>query len=264
MLFWRFALAALFFLVFFPRKITFQDKKGLLLSLTYGLCLYSPCAILYFQASELIGSGLAMVIFYTYPVWLVIINRIFYRMATNWIHAISLSMTLLGLFCFIDNFSLSNLSISGVFISLFSAFLYALYLLFSRKLSLNLVASSFYLCFGCMPTCFMAAVLGHQWVIPVDPSLWLAISGIGIVCTALPILLLLIGLQQVGSTQAAILSVLEPVFVLICGIFLLNESLSLKEIIGAMVILSGALISIIWPPQESSMLTEDRFLPTQK
>jgi drug/metabolite transporter (DMT)-like permease len=65
-----------------------------------------------------------------------------------------------------------------------------------------------------------------------------------IICTALPILLLLKGLKYISSEKAAIVSVLEPVFVLLSGIILLGETVSVMQIFGTIIILSGAVITL--------------------
>ena len=62
--------------------------------------------------------------------------------------------------------------------------------------------------------------------------------------TVIPILLMLYGLKYISSEKASILSVLEPVFVVIFGILLLGESLRFLSAVGIVLILAGALMTL--------------------
>lgn len=96
---------------------------------------------------------------------------------------------------------------------------------------------------GCSIICLIVAYFEASFVKPARGN-WLAIIFIAIICTALPILLLLKGLQYISSEKAAIVSVLEPVFVLLTGIILLGETVSIMQIFGTAILLSGAVITL--------------------
>jgi drug/metabolite transporter (DMT)-like permease len=55
-------------------------------------------------------------------------------------------------------------------------------------------------------------------------------------------LLLLKALKYIDAEKAATLSVLEPVFVLIFGIILLDEKITFIQTIGTIIVLLGALM----------------------
>lgn len=97
---------------------------------------------------------------------------------------------------------------------------------------------------GCMITCSMFSFIDNSFSMPCALNDWINIMGIAIICTALPILLLLQALKYIKSEKAAILSVTEPLFVVIFGIILLGERVSATQIMGAMIVLSGALITV--------------------
>jgi drug/metabolite transporter (DMT)-like permease len=62
---------------------------------------------------------------------------------------------------------------------------------------------------------------------------------LGIVATALPIQFMLKGLKHISSMRVATISVLEPIITVLVGIFWLNESVSLLQILGACLTLSS-------------------------
>ena len=65
-----------------------------------------------------------------------------------------------------------------------------------------------------------------------------------LISTALPILLLLEAMKYISSTKASILSVLEPLFVVIFGVILLDEQISLAEGCGVVIVLAGAMLAL--------------------
>lgn len=71
MLFWRFLISSLFLgalLIPHVKKLTF-DAKELAKITFYGAVFYGTCSILYFVATQYIGSGLSMVIFLLIHQW---------------------------------------------------------------------------------------------------------------------------------------------------------------------------------------------------
>ena len=66
----------------------------------------------------------------------------------------------------------------------------------------------------------------------------------GIICTALPILFFLESLKYISSEKASMLTVLEPIFVVIFGVILMHEPITFIQIIGIITILLGALLTL--------------------
>ncbi|MGC1181873.1 EamA family transporter, partial [Legionella sp.] len=104
--------------------------------------------------------------------------------------------------------------------------------------------STLMVCLGCMVTCLMISLVNHTLVIPSSTHVWLHLFGIAIIATVIPILLMRYSLQYISSEVASILSVLEPVFVVVFGVFLLGESVRPLSVIGIILILAGALITL--------------------
>ncbi len=246
MVFWRFLVSAIFFLplVIFDYKDLIQNPRETFKVFSYGLCLYGFSATFYFISSKYLGTGLAMIILYTFPGIVVAFNVLYYRLTFQKIYYISLPMMLIGMFMLVDSESV-NFDIIGIFFGLFSAFFYALYIIGSKTSKLSAIPSSFVVSLGCMTTSLIMTLFNGSFIIPGDLEIWKNILGLGIIGTSLPILLLLLSFRYISSESASILSVLEPIFVLIFGIILLNEKINLVEILGASVILIAAFITLL-------------------
>lgn len=245
MLFWRFfisSVAIVFFLLPQLRKTTDTYKQILGAFLT-GVFYYGVSTWLYFEASLYIGSGLAMVLFFTYPVLIMLLNFFVYKQSVSKAYYVAILIILIGMLLLVD---LNNLSFNlwGIWFSIASAFFYACYIIASKRNSLSPNMSTLMVCLGCMVTSLCVSLITGTFTLPESMDVWWNLSGIAIIATVIPILLLLHSLKYISSEKASILSVLEPVFVVIFGILLLNESVSFLSVIGITLILSGALLTL--------------------
>lgn len=246
MLMWRFLVSSLFiFIVIIPQiQLLTVHKTSLIIVFFYGMVFYSTTAIFYFLASIHLGSGLAMVIFFTYPAFVMLINMLVYRIKIGRLYLLALAIITFGMILLMDS-GLGKLNLQGILFSLLSAVLYAIYVVVSKKSPVSPLPSTLALTLGCVVTCFIAAWIDNSLKFPVETNVWINIGGIGIICTALPIFFLLKGLKYLSATQASILSVLEPVFVVIFGIILLDEHIGFSQSIGVTALLCGALLSLL-------------------
>ncbi|AHE67290.1 DMT family transporter [Legionella oakridgensis] len=245
MLFWRFFISSIIMLfILLPHIKHITDSWGnILFAFFLGAALYSFSTMLYFYASQYIGSGLAMVIFFTYPVIVMLFNYFFYGQQMPRIYYLATIIILTGMALFIDMHEI-KLDLIGIILGVISAFFYACYIVASKRSSISPNMSALMVSVGVMVTCLLLTWMDHSFFIPTSLSVWGNLIGIGIISTAIPILLLLYSLKYINSEKASILSVLEPVFVVIFGVILLGEELSLQHIAGIIIVLGGALITL--------------------
>lgn len=245
MLFWRFLIASIVILiVLFPQlKKSTDTYKQMFGSFLTGVFYYGVSTWIYFLACQYISTGLSMVIFFTYPVLIMLLNFFVYKQAIPKIYYLAILVILIGMIFLVDMNELS-LNLWGLFLGVISAFFYACYLIASKRNRLSPSMSSLMVCLGCMVTSLIVSLFSTTFVIPSSTTVWFHLFGIAIIATVLPILFMLNSLQYISSEKASILSVLEPVFVVIFGILLLGESLRFLSAIGIILILAGAVITL--------------------
>jgi drug/metabolite transporter (DMT)-like permease len=132
----------------------------------------------------------------------------------------------------------------GILLSMLSALGYALYIVTSKRQikELTPLMSTLMVAIG---NCFAFGIFAKftgSFSVPHGLYLWYDIVGIAIICTAIPIILFLECLKYLSSTKASILSVLEPVAVVMVGILLLGEHVTVMQALGMMIILAGAIV----------------------
>lgn len=247
LVFWRFLLAALlmFGVMLVQRTPWCWQARDLWRSFLHGLWLYGPSSILYFIAADKLGSGLSMVIFFTYPVFVMALNRYWFQMPISSKYYWALAVIFLGLACLLQSASLQSFQWQGMLISVLSAMIFAAYMALNHDNQLPASVDTCLMSLGAALSGGIAACFQHDFMIPTTLEVGMNLLGIAAVCTAIPILLLLKGLKNIGAMEASILSVLEPVVVVFFGVVLLGETVSMQQIMGSVVLLLGALLALL-------------------
>lgn len=242
MLFWRFFIAFLFMLFICRKEIKLKSAYNYHMLIIGGL-LYLLTAYFYFISCNYIGTGLAIVIFFCYPIFVVILNYFFYKEKLNqYFKTIVFIMVGLSLMIRFDQIKIDML---GIFFALLSSISYAAYIIYSKKRVHNLSSkmSTLFVTLGSSLLLFIFVNIDQSFTFPKEGKIWIYIFGHAIICTTLPILFLLEGMKYISSSKAAILSVLEPVAVTIIGYFFLNEDLTTIQLAGALVIILSIIMS---------------------
>ncbi len=84
---------------------------------------------------------------------------------------------------------------------------------------------------------------------------WLCVAALGLGCTAIAYLLYFRLLRNVGTSKAMTVAYLIPVFGILWGFLLLNESITLATWIGGLTVLAGT--TLVNLPQQSAQSTLD-------
>lgn len=220
-------------------------RKEYLYILLSGISMGLSWIFLY-EAYRRIGVGLSSITYYCGPVIVMLSAPFVFR------KKISLKQFL----CFIVVFagillvSLPGLSgeaavdAFGLFCGFASAFLHALMVIFTMKAPhitglknsmLQLVISFF--------TVAVFLPFEHGVHIPEDPHQWFWILFLSFINTGVGCYLYFSETAKLPVTTVSILGYLEPLSAVFFAMILLHEALSLPEIIGAVMILGGAIIS---------------------
>lgn len=245
MLFWRFFISsvAVSFMVIPHLNEIKKEYKAMGAAFLSGALGYGVSTWLYFLGSQYIGSGLTMVIFFTYPVMIMLINYFVYRQSIPAVYYWATFVILIGMILLVDMKSL-GFNLTGIAFSLASAFFYACYIVASKRNKIPPNWSTLMVCLGCMTTTLIISCGEHSLVIPSTMTTWANLLGIGLLSTVMPVLLMLYSLKYISSEKASLLSVLEPVFVVIFGVLLLGERISGWNAVGIILVLLGASVTL--------------------
>lgn len=239
---YRFILAAFILwaiLLLFKPKWTEISGKQFLISAALGIFGYALFATLYFKAVEGLSVALAALLLYTYPLWVQVIAYLMGEKPTSW-QLLCTVIAFIGLIFLL--WGQINVGSALAFISgLGSAIAYAIYIVISGKYQkyIRPMTSSLYI----ISFAAVALLFFHNPSIErlesFNNTQVNIIFGIAILCTIIPMTLVLGSLQKLKKTEVALLSMLEPLTATIASWALLNEGLSPLQLMGGFLILAG-------------------------
>ena len=140
-----------------------------------------------------------------------------------------------------DDFNLGQNHLMGDAIALFSAFLYAIYLLVLERLrdSINTVTILLWRCaFGAL-LLFPFVLSTKESLFPSSYQGWLILIALAIVCQVMGQGLLVYSLKRFSSSFLAVFLLLEPIFTALLAWMILAENLNLFNGLAFVLIISG-------------------------
>ena len=261
----RYIIAVVVLLIYRTFKIGLgkwpTKKLSLKLFLLGAVGLYSN-SICMFTAFDYLPSGLAMVLFYFYPILVVLFGWVFFRHVPPKIIWPCLAITLLGVA--LSASKLSGGQAKGVAIIVFGAFAYAIYsVLAGASMPKTDLVSGLILVFGGAGFSFVVVWLidppGLPTTMPFTADVWLPALEIGIVGTIGAMGIFFAGMNLIGASKSAVIQTWEVLVAICSGVFFLNQSFSIRQLFGAVLILSGVIVLL---RVEAKQNNADILLPT--
>lgn len=237
--FFRNLFAGIFLLIFIKSqkidmKLPKMDMKNLLLVSILGVLLTN---ILLYSSYSYIGIGTTTTLHFIYPVFVAIFARFLFKEEINKRKKIVLVIASLGVLFFIDVKDITN--IIGVFYATLSGVSYAFYMIWMDKKNLasqNPYKISFYIALFIITTMLIANIFLKFIVIDLPIMAYVLMIIIAIATSFLATVLLQRGIDEIGSTSAALFCLVEPVTSIVFGTILLNERLTISKVLGCIVI----------------------------
>lgn len=210
--------------------------------------MFAMSSVLLFEAYNYMDVGLASTLLFVEPVFIALILWICFRQKiTRWT-ALSIAICLGGVLLLCNPGPGANVTAIGATLVIFSSLTYAIYMVAidkSRVSRLPGVTITFYsLLFGMIV--FGVRTHGFTTVQPVPAGLlsWSCIVGLSVIPTIVSLLTVAISVQRIGPVPVAILGALEPITGVLFGVLLFGEILTLKAMLGIVLII-GAVITLV-------------------
>jgi drug/metabolite transporter (DMT)-like permease len=253
LLFVRFTIAALVLWAAFALRggLPRAARGTIAAALALGAVAYATQAGLFFNALSRMDASLLALILYTYPALVTVGAIALGRESASRRRAAALLVSSGGLVLVLAGTATGGLDALGVAMGLGASVTYAGYILVSHAVTeqlpplafATLVTTGAATSFGVAGLATGTLDLGFH----ADGWLWLVL--IALISTVLAIVLFFAGLQRVGPSSAAILSVFEPLSTVVFAYLAFGESLSALQMAGGALVVAAVIALQIRPPQ---------------
>lgn len=220
-------------------RITLK-QAGVLFSL--GL-LYTASSTFLFEAYKYIASGLATTLVFLFPAMVAII-MVFLKVVPSWPVWLSIAATFAGVMIMTGGTGTETVNPLGVWLSIASAFVYALFIVIINKSKVISSIPNSLLTFYALLTgtfFFIGRCLfsGADLMAGIDGGMaWCNLIGLAVLPTIVSTASLAVATRNIGATKASVLGVFEPITAILVGTLVFGEALTPN-------IIAGILISIV-------------------
>ena len=245
--FWRAILAWLLFGSYaLVRQEVQLHRKDIPLLVLFGILGISVFYVSYLIAVKEGGAAFAAVLLYTAPAWVVVCSFFIYRETLTIYKIVSVMMVIGGVMLIsrVGDTSASRTGFGFIAVSagLISGFSYSLYYTIGKYFSSRYSPANLF---------FYILPVGALGIYPFvefhhkTASVWLAMAAVAFFSTFIANYCYYQGLKYLEAGRASIVATVEPVVAALFAYLILNESFTLYGYLGAVVILSAVLITIV-------------------
>lgn len=252
----RFLVAAValwsYFLLFNRDGIRIS-RKELATCAALGLAGYGIFSTLIFKAFETTPASIVSLLFFSYPVFALIIDWAVTRERPDTQLWIGSSMILCGISVGVVG-SLTGGFHTGLLLAIGGAVWYAVYVVATRRLLVNLKSQTvalYVISFAALGFWLMGGPVTSRLHL-VTGSAWFAVLAIGLFSTVMALLSFFSGLDKLGTTEATQIGTFELIVSLALAAFALGERVSLPLLLGAGFILFGIVMGQLKSQQQSA------------
>jgi drug/metabolite transporter (DMT)-like permease len=245
------------------RSVRRLSRRQLAITLALG-AVYSGNAGTYYAGIETIPASLAGVIVYIYPVFVAVLSLRFATRLPGRRPWFALILAVSGIALALGGVAVdSQIAVGGVLLVLASAAIYAVWIVLSARLSgerrdrlgsdtpadspaARDAAGTTAVMMTATAAAFAAmAVLAGRPLAPgsVPTAAWPYLVGIGLIASFLAIQAFYAGARRIGAAQAALVSTVEPLFIVVLSFAVLDQRLAPIQLLGAGLILVGVIIA---------------------
>lgn len=240
-LFLRFGISAsLMSLILFLRKEQFPRGHTLGLLIGMGAIGYVVQSFLYLTAIQYASAGLVALLLYLYPLFVAALSAIFLHEVLT-----KTKIAILGLALFGTALTVGPVSGQwiGAVMAISAALIYSIYIIVGTNVMKHVSAvQSSTIIFASAGTVYGVLAWYNGIQFPSSAAGWSTMLGIIVISTIIPVVAFLAGLERVGPTTAAMLSILEPAVTVLLARWLFEEKLRPVVIMGGGLILTAVIL----------------------
>ena len=195
-----------------------------------------------FTAYRLLNVSLATLIYYAGPMLVLLFSPLLFRESLTPQKIAAVAIVAAGLFCITGSITSAGMSLSGLLAAVLSALFYASLIIFNKRIvktgGMQTAALELDVAFVVV-LIYVLLTAGIPHPLKADIPYLLVL---GLVNTGIAYMLYFTGLQKLPGQSVALISYVDPVSALVFSALLLHETMTPLQVLGAVLIIGGALL----------------------
>jgi len=207
-----------------------------------------------YEAYNQVGVGVASLLYYCGPVIVMALSPIVFKEKLTAPKVLGFAAVILGV-VLINGIGGGEVNGWGVFCGIMGAVLYALMLITNKKAtSIVGLENSMLQVMSALIVVGAYVIYKQGFSINIEPSDWLPVLVLGVVNTGLGCYLYFSSIDYLPVQSVAVCGYIEPMSAVIFGAIILSEGMTLTKLIGAVLILGGAMFAELYKENRKTEL----------
>lgn len=243
---WRYVLSAVVLVSWVGvrgQQKRMRPKEALLWMLVGG---GGQALMVYLALSSLafIAAGTLAFLFYTYPVWVTLVQAARGAEKLDARRAAALALSFGGTAVMVGAPALGSTAMRGIALAISAAVLYALLIPTMQWMQKDwpIAVTSAYSKVGAAACFLIASSWDQSFRFALPASVWTAILALTLWSTVLPSVFFLMGLMRLGPVRTAIISTVEPFLTALLGAVVLAQPLTVRTVAGGAAIVAAVIV----------------------
>lgn len=244
----RFLIAAPLLLVYrlvAVRGAKWPQGRDLMEIFLFGYVGFTLQSFFYFGAIERMDSGLVSVIFYCFPIMAVLVSWWLLRHRPSKVIGVCLTATVVGVA--LTAGEVTGAETTGVTLTLAGALTYTFYVVLSSRImpKYDGITGLTIILFGAMfgwLTLWAIRPFDMRVQFPESDFGWINVTIVATLGTILPMGLFFAAMKRVGPGPTSVASTFEPVVTIAAGIAFLDERLTTRSTVGAVLVIGAVVL----------------------
>lgn len=220
------------------------EKMDVTKMLLIGIFGMSMTSLFLSSSYKYLSVGLATTLHFLYPMFVTVISILLFKEKVVLGKIVCILMSFIGMILIAD--ADNTINIWGVFLSILSGITYAIYLVSIERTNIMKKYNSLFvsLCISSISAVFFFFMmcLFQKVRIPYTINEVVVLICVAVLCQVIAVVSLQLGIKYIGSTNAAVFSVFEPLTSNVVGCIFLKETLTLKKAEGCILILLAVVL----------------------
>lgn len=254
--------------IMMARNVSFGLRKDEIVHVVILGVLMALSSLTLFESYKYMNSGIASTLLFVYPIMVAVLMMFLFHEKFKASVGICLIIMSAGLILLMKTQGNEAISLTGILLVMISAGTYAIYIILvnvSRTVRhIPTTKLLFYVLSSGAVFYFLLIPLGFDMTLPARYGGWWALAALAIIPTVLSLACTTRAIQLIGSTPTAIFGALEPVSAVILSVTFLDQTITVREIAGGVLIIIATTIVIADSSVDKILLRVRKMFPRHR
>ena len=211
------------------------------IAIPFGLI---PVAL--FNAYTHLDSGMATILFYTHPIFVMLLSILMYRAFPSKKQILCMILCLVGIVLL--NAIQGEIKVVGIAVAILAGFIYSIYVIACGQKGIEEIdptVLSFWINLFATIAVGIIGIVTGQLMIVTEPMGQLSMFVLALLVSVIAVLLFQHGVLVTGGLKASLLSTFEPLTSLFIGMIVFHELLTVRQWVGIVLVLVSVILLVI-------------------